>query len=117
MKAARIDNGVVADLWEVPALDCYDGVDLIEATAECGIGWVFEAGQFSAPAVDVSLKLAQAGAQVRANRNRLLASSDWTQCRDIPEEISAPWAVYRQALRDITTQAGFPESVVWPASP
>jgi len=54
--------------------------------------------------------------QVRAERDALLASSDWTQVADAPVD-QAAWAVYRQALRDVTTQVGFPHDVVWPATP
>lgn len=54
--------------------------------------------------------------QVRAERNQLLASCDWTQVADSPVD-QAAWAIYRQALRDITGQDGFPASVVWPISP
>ena len=54
--------------------------------------------------------------QVRAQRNSLLQQSDWTQVADAPVD-QAAWATYRQALRDITMQSGFPENVVWPTSP
>lgn len=54
--------------------------------------------------------------QVRAKRNTLLSASDWTQVADAPVDQSV-WAIYRQALRDITGQEGFPASVVWPISP
>lgn len=54
--------------------------------------------------------------QARINRDRLLASSDWTQVADAPVD-QAAWAAYRQSLRDITDQAGFPESLDWPAPP
>lgn len=54
---------------------------------------------------------------VRTQRNQKLVASDWTQGRDIPESVSSVWAAYRQALRDITTQAGFPDQVVWPEQP
>ena len=52
-----------------------------------------------------------------ALRNRLLVESDWTQYRDISDEVASTWAPYRQALRDITTQPNFPHSVVWPVKP
>ena len=58
---------------------------------------------------------AQAAA-VRAERNSLLASSDWTQVADAPVD-KAAWATYRQALRDITAQAGFPWTIDWPTQP
>lgn len=50
---------------------------------------------------------------VRTERNKKLADSDWTQVADSPVDKDA-WAVYRQALRDITAQEGFPWEVVWP---
>jgi hypothetical protein len=52
----------------------------------------------------------------RRIRNQLLASSDWTQVADAPVDQSA-WATYRQSLRDLTAQEGFPDAIVWPVSP
>ena len=54
---------------------------------------------------------------VRADRDRRLAESDWTQGKDIPDSISTPWATYRQALRDLPDQEGFPWTVTWPEKP
>lgn len=54
--------------------------------------------------------------EVRFERDRLLALSDWTQVSDAPVD-QAAWATYRQALRDITSQEGFPFSVTWPSKP
>lgn len=59
----------------------------------------------------------QAAIEIREKRNRLLAESDWTQGKDISDVISGPWAIYRQALRDIPSQSGFPLNVQWPAQP
>lgn len=53
---------------------------------------------------------------IRAQRNALLAACDWTQLADAPVDDLA-WAVYRQALRDIPDQPGFPANVVWPVAP
>jgi hypothetical protein len=50
-------------------------------------------------------------------RNLLLQSSDWTQLPDVPLETKQAWAIYRQALRDITTQQGYPFEVIWPIKP
>ena len=57
--------------------------------------------------------------KVRFERQVLLYQSDWTQLPDAPltAEQKAAWSVYRQALRDITAQAGFPDSVVFPTAP
>lgn len=52
---------------------------------------------------------------VRAERDALLAASDWTQLPDAPVDAAA-WAVYRQALRDVTQQAD-PFAIVWPVAP
>lgn len=54
--------------------------------------------------------------QVRAERDALLAACDWTQVADAPVD-QAAWAVYRQALRDVTNQVGFPVDIVWPTKP
>jgi hypothetical protein len=53
---------------------------------------------------------------VRAERNRKLTASDWTQVADAPVDQTA-WAAYRQALRDVPTQASFPWDVTWPTEP
>ena len=58
----------------------------------------------------------QASDNVRAYRNRLLADCDWTQLTDAPVDTAA-WSVYRQKLRDLTAQSGFPWDVEWPAKP
>lgn len=60
--------------------------------------------------------LAPTADEVRAQRNSMLASSDWTQVADAPVD-QAAWAVYRQELRDVPDQVGFPASVVWPVAP
>lgn len=51
---------------------------------------------------------------VRAQRDYLLSSSDWSQLPDVPEALKNKWAIYRQALRDIPLQEGFPYKVKWP---
>ena len=61
-------------------------------------------------------RIEEAGKQARAQRNAMLATSDWTQVADAPVD-KAAWAVYRQALRDITDQLGWPESIIWPEMP
>ena len=53
---------------------------------------------------------------VRDKRDSLLRMSDWTQVADAPVD-KAAWAAYRQALRDVTEQAGFPWAVEWPVAP
>ena len=61
-------------------------------------------------------KDAEQAKSVRATRDAKLAECDWTQVADAPVD-KAVWATYRQALRDITTQTGFPWTVEWPEKP
>lgn len=58
-------------------------------------------------------------AEVRSTRDGLLRDSDWTQMLDSPlsEESKTAWQTYRQALRDVPQQEGFPENVTWPDAP
>jgi len=55
--------------------------------------------------------------QVRAQRDKLLGDSDWTQTADQSPAIKTLWQPYRQALRDVPKQAGFPSAIVWPTLP
>lgn len=57
-----------------------------------------------------------AARNARAVRDAEIATSDWTQVLDSPVDRAA-WATYRQALRDIPQQAGFPQAIVWPTKP
>lgn len=59
---------------------------------------------------------AEKAGQVRAERNDKLKDCDWTQVADAPVD-QAAWAAYRQALRDVTAQAGFPWTIDWPTIP
>lgn len=61
------------------------------------------------------LPLNTASANVRAYRDRLLQDTDWTALSDVV--MTPEMATYRQALRDITAQEGFPYAVVWPVKP
>lgn len=63
--------------------------------------------------------LAQLGASVRVQRDAKLAICDWTQLPDAPLTVDAKtaWGAYRQALRDVPEQAGFPLAVEWPVVP
>ena len=56
-------------------------------------------------------------ASVRADRNARLTASDFTQVADYSKQDQQQWRQYRQQLRDVPQQAGFPRSVVWPTVP
>lgn len=56
---------------------------------------------------------------VRRHRNRLLAETDWVfiKAQETGDTLPTELAVYRQALRDLTAQEGFPHTVTWPVKP
>jgi hypothetical protein len=58
-------------------------------------------------------------ASVKSVRDGLLYESDWTQIPNSPltEQKQQEWAVYRQELRDVSSQSGYPYNVVWPTQP
>ena len=63
-----------------------------------------------------AMKDAEQATNVRNSRTEMLKDSDWTQIADSTAD-KAAWATYRQALRDVPTQAGFPWTVTWPDAP
>jgi hypothetical protein len=63
-----------------------------------------------------AMKDAEQAKSVRQSRTEKLKDSDWTQIADSTADKDA-WAAYRQALRDITSQAGFPWTIDWPTQP
>jgi len=67
-------------------------------------------------AIDAEQAQARLPNEIRQQRNQLLKNCDWTQIPDCTVDKQA-WATYRQALRDITEQAGFPTNITWPTAP
>lgn len=59
----------------------------------------------------------EAAAAARAKRDKLIAASDWSQLPDSPYKGDPDWVAYRQALRDISDQPGFPHEIDWPEAP
>lgn len=86
---------------------------LIETPEGAGIGFAFDGEKWVKPNQSTTEELAS---NVRVQRDFKLSLSDWTQVADAPVD-QAEWAVYRQALRDIPSQAGFPNEVTWPTEP
>ena len=75
----------------------------------------------AAKAVSEAEALQQYASQMRNYRNELLAQCDWTElpsavARESAETLAA-WATYRQALRNVTQQSGFPWTIDWPTKP
>jgi len=116
MRYATIENGEVVNVYV--ADESHDGIQVeprvaIGDTAELVDGqWVFT----PQPVVELELSPEEQAALVRWERDRLLAASDWTQIADAPV-VSLEWQPYRQALRDVPQQSGFPDDVEWPTPP
>lgn len=94
----------------------------------CPAGWVEVLtprpnGEFIATAeglwVKIQPTLEELAAEQRELREELLKKSDWIGCWDTPltDEQKLEWKAYRQALRDIPEQPGFPEFVIVPDPP
>ncbi len=116
IKAARIENGRVCDLWMVPSLDAFEGITLINAPDGVAVGYLYDGSTFTAPeptAKETELRSLEA----RQARDIELGLSDWTQLPHVAEETKSLWATYRQALRDIPAQTGFPWNIQWPTKP
>ena len=62
--------------------------------------------------IDINNDLYNDEISARSARNQLLVYTDWWALPD--RTMTAEQTAYRQALRDITNQAGFPENITWP---
>ena len=76
-------------------------------------------GNWSLPYVVEQQPLDQAERNIRSRRDDLLQETDWIVIKSYErgQNILAEWELYRQALRDITGQVGFPYEVIWPTKP
>ena len=90
--------------------------DFSVTAEQVGGAWVEKWVATNVSAEEVANRTANQATNVRAERDRLLAESDWTQIADAPVD-STVWSVYRQSLRDVPSQAGFPWNVTWPTQP
>jgi hypothetical protein len=108
MRYAIIEHGVVVNIALADEALAPNWIQSDNAV----IGDLYVDGLFTKPLPDTSA----AAAAIRAERDSLLTASDWTQVIDAPVD-QAAWATYRQALRDIPQQAGFPWTITWPVKP
>lgn len=112
MKAHVIENGVITNTIVVDSLNFLP--NLVEAT-EGEIGWVYANGVFTPPPDTRTPE--QKAEEIRLRRDQLLAATDWTQTVDVPQATKDKYAAYRQALRDVPQQPGFPDNIQWPVEP
>ena len=119
MRYARIENEQVVEVVEVASIAgrFHSSLVWLECPAKVvadndGARWGWDGAAFTAPA---AISDAPIAAAVRSKRDRLLAGTDWQALSDITMSIDV--AAYRQALRDVPAQAGFPNAIDWPSSP
>lgn len=107
-------NEFVEDPNEVVRFVCIDGL-IRKATAEelASILETEERGARDKYIADVGF--------ARKLRDKYLADSDWVELPSASQRLTveklAEWSIYRQALRDIPAQEGFPNEIVWPTQP
>lgn len=117
---ARIETGVVVELLNMDDLSGKFTSAIIAQCEECDetteVGWTWDGSTFTPPAGPSTEELAAAR---RAERDRRLTATDWTQLPDAPLVSAqvAEWQVYRERLRDVPEQSGFPDAVEWPVKP
>lgn len=77
--------------------------------------WVIESIVVAKTQAEIDSDNEQRAIAARLQRNELLKATDWYGLSDVtmPEDI----ATYRQALRDISSQEGFPHNIIWPEKP
>jgi hypothetical protein len=77
--------------------------------------WVLTKSIENKTAEQIANDTATEGEKVRSTRNRRLADTDWCALSDVT--MSSEMSAYRQALRDLPAQEGFPYTVTWPSKP
>lgn len=99
------------------ALNVHEGEAVIEGEYSMTDQMVVDGVVVDRPAAELEAeRLAAAWDNLRAQRNRMLSSCDWTQVPDAPVD-QAAWAAYRQALRDVPSNTTDPANPVWPLPP
>jgi hypothetical protein len=70
----------------------------------------------STPIPQAQVDLVKLERQVRIRRNKMLSDSDWFMIREkeLGTYLPTDFKAFRQALRDIPEQEGFPQNIVWP---
>ena len=116
MRAHVVESGVVTNTIEVNEIT--DLPNLVAAVGSEGIGWTYDGSSFTNPNAQSNSDIAALNEiSIRNERDYYLTQSDWTQNRDVTLSNDADWKTYRQALRDVPAQSGFPGSVTWPTKP
>lgn len=109
IKNSKVINTVTADP------ETAEKNQWVPLTGAAGIGWSYKNGAFVPPPVDID----PIAKEQREKRDRLLLESDWTQLIDSPlsDGQKQAWASYRESLRLVPQQPGFPIEITWPSNP
>lgn len=94
-------------------------IDLTRTAVKQGDAWVEEWISTPATAEEIAQRTEAKSTSLRDDRNQRLADCDWTQLADSPLDADAKlaWQLYRETLRMVPQQAGFPWNVEWPPVP
>lgn len=118
MRHAVIKNNVVDNIILVSPVDAvaFSAIPIPE-NLPVDIGWLYDGESFH-PAPPNIEKLSL---EARIKRDQLLVESDVFVLPDrwaamTPDQQKA-WSEYRQLLRDIPNQVGFPIEIIWPNKP
>lgn len=106
------DGCAIIEKFSNPSSEYVDGDQIVKMPLKPGNNYKFD---FHLKSWEKDITSTIEG--ILSTRQSLLFSSDWTQLPDVPLETKQAWATYRQALRDITTQEGYPFNVIWPTKP
>jgi|DEB0MinimDraft_6_1074348.scaffolds.fasta_scaffold70440_2 hypothetical protein len=111
MRYAVIENGVVVNIAESESALTASWVQSDSAR----IGDSFDGSVFGAPTPPLS----ELAADAREARDALLRQTDWVALKALESgvAVASDMASYRQALRDVPQQEGFPNSINWPTEP
>ena len=111
------DDSVVPYAYRVDGSEDNDGF-ICQAVRHDYISGNFRNIQ-ECPAWKLQVEKDMLSSDIRAERDRLISETDYLTNNDYPisEEDRELIRVYRQALRDVPQQEGFPESVIWPEKP
>jgi hypothetical protein len=84
-----------------------------------GQSWIQQWAVEALPQDEIDARNAQQASSVRADRNARLAATDWRVIKALEDGNGLDFnlAAYRQALRDVPSQPGFPWDIIWPEAP
>lgn len=117
-KYAQIENGTVVNIV-VCEQDFATQHGLVLTTKDAQIGGTYDGSAFAKKVVTDDRTDAEKENDARAKRNGLLSYSDWAVMPDSPlsDSDKTAWQTYRQSLRDVPDQSGFPDNITWPTKP